>query len=232
MTQPPGKQNEKQGAATPEVPHSRELTAVSVRPTLQQDSASDEELILTYLQGRSEAFSELVRRYQDRLYNTLSRYLSHDEDALDVVQETFLSACQALPRFKHGSQFYTWLYRIAMNHAIDLRRRKARLSIAGSADGLEHATDNSRASKPESVAEQKEAGEFVQKALQCLSSEHRLVLVLKDIEDMQYEEIAEVIGTPIGTVRSRLHRARLELREVLTRLAPVEGVLDHDRKEP
>jgi RNA polymerase sigma-70 factor (ECF subfamily) len=223
MTLRPGKPVAPKLATGTEVPHSRELSGGNVRPTLQQEEASDEELIAAFLQGRAEAFSVLVRRYQNRLFNTLSRYLNQDEDALDVVQETFLSACQALPRFKRGSQFYTWLYRIAMNHAIDLRRRKVRLAFAGGMEGLENATDDSRNSKPESLAEQKEAGELVQRALMCLSGEHRLVLVLKDIDEMQYEEIAEVIGVPIGTVRSRLHRARLELRDVLTRMAPASA---------
>lgn len=230
MTRRPNKSTEKKTAPAQEVPDSRELSAVPVRPNLQPKAVTDEDLITAFVRGKSEAFNELVRRYQDRLYNTLCRYLSNEEDALDVVQETFLSACQALARFKHGSQFYTWLYRIAMNHAIDQRRRKARLNIVGTAEGLDHAPDRSRASRPENLAEQKEAGELVQKALMRLSAEHRLVLVLKDIEDMQYEEIAEVADIPIGTVRSRLHRARLELREVLTQLAPAASAGYHDQK--
>lgn len=220
MPKRPGKPKEPSPKAVAHLPLSKELSSVLNRPIPQTSAESDAQLIRAYLNGNAEAFADLVRRYQDRLFNTLCRYLNDEEDALDVVQETFLSASQALRRFQFSSQFYTWLYRIALNHSIDLRRRKVRASLVKSDSGLEQVADLSPQSRPESNLERKEAVELVQDALMCLSGEHRLVLVLKDIDELQYEEIADVIGIPIGTVRSRLHRARLELREVLTRLAP------------
>jgi RNA polymerase sigma-70 factor (ECF subfamily) len=181
-------------------------------------NAEDHDLIAACLEGRTEAFGELVRRYQDRLFNAVSRFLDSAEDAQDVVQEAFLSAYQALDGFKGGSRFFTWLYRIAMNHAIDLKRRRRVLSPfdpLGQED-LHPAvvTDNNR---PEQQAEQTEEKEKLHRALTKLSVEHRMVLILKDIEGMKYEEMAETLGVRIGTIRSRLHRARTELREILER---------------
>ena len=184
----------------------------------------DQRLISDCLRGRTEAFGELVRRYQDRLYNAVFRFLDSAEDAQDIVQEAFLSAYQSLSGFKGGSRFFTWLYRIAMNHAIDLRRKRRVLHY------LEHGSeedsqpvDTSEFSRPSEQAERKEEDERLHRALGLLSAEHRMVLVLKDIDGMKYEEMAETLDVPIGTIRSRLHRARLELREVLERLESPAG---------
>jgi RNA polymerase sigma-70 factor (ECF subfamily) len=179
-------------------------------------SAEDQQLISECLQGRTEAFGELVRRYQDRLYNAVFRFLESGEDAQDVVQETFLSAYQALAGFKGSSRFFTWLYRIAMNHAVDLKRKR-RVLLRFEADQHEDTQplDQSEFSRPQQAAEKGEESELLRQALQKLSPEHRMVLILKDIEGLRYEEMAEALEVPIGTIRSRLHRARLELREIL-----------------
>jgi RNA polymerase sigma-70 factor, ECF subfamily len=181
-------------------------------------SVEDRQLINECLQGRLEAFSELVRRYQDRLYNAVFRFLNDAEDAQDVTQEAFLSAWQALSRFKGDAKFFTWIYRIAINHAIDLKR-KQKIS-----QGLEvHLNDEiqpvatSTSNRPEDAAERREEGEKLRKALNLLSPEHRMVLILKDIDGMKYEEMADTLEVPIGTIRSRLHRARFELRDILER---------------
>jgi RNA polymerase sigma-70 factor (ECF subfamily) len=179
-------------------------------------SVEDRQLITDCLRGRTEAFGELVKRYQDRLYNAVYRYLDNAEDAQDVVQEAFLSAYQALDGFKGGSQFFTWLYRIAMNHAIDRkRRRRLVLRVETLQEEDRHPIDESDAANPTEVLGKKEERERLHQALQLLSAEHRLVLILKDIEGLKYEEMAETLDVPIGTIRSRLHRARLELREIL-----------------
>ena len=183
-------------------------------------SADDPRLIAECLQGRSAAFGELVRRYQDRLYNTAYRLTGNAEDAQDVVQEAFLSAYQSLGSFKGDSLFFTWLYRIAVNTAISLKRKqRVALSIhtgAGEEGGLEPA-DPSDLSRPGHALEQAEEEQRIQRALDRLSPEHRTVLVLKEIEGQKYEAMAEILGVPIGTIRSRLHRARLELRDLLNR---------------
>jgi RNA polymerase sigma-70 factor (ECF subfamily) len=180
--------------------------------------SDDPRLIAECLKGDSAAFGELVRRYQERLYHTAFRLVDNAEDALDVVQEAFLSAYQSLGSFKGDSLFFTWLYRIAVNTAISLKRKKkAVVRIDGGRNGelLAEPPDPSDLSRPGHALEQEEQERRIKQALARLSPEHRAVLVMKDMEGQKYEAIAEALGVPIGTVRSRLHRARLELREVL-----------------
>ncbi len=183
-------------------------------------SADDRRLIADCLNGRPAAFCELVSRYQDRLYNTVYRLVDNAEDAQDVVQETFLSAYQSLDSFKGEAQFFTWLYRIAMNTAISLRRKhKGTLSIDAGLNGEAsmEPMDGSESSQPGHALERREVEHRIQKALKHLSPEHRAVLVLKDMEGQKYETIAEILQVPIGTIRSRLHRARIELRALLSK---------------
>jgi RNA polymerase sigma-70 factor (ECF subfamily) len=189
-------------------------------PSNWQDNvkAADSLLIRQCLQGSTAAFGELVRRYQDRLFNTVYRLLDHAEDAQDVVQEAFLNAYQNLGSFKGDSQFFTWLYRIAMNTAISLKRKqRATISLSAERDGnigLEPA-DASEQIQPEITLERRERARKLQDALNRLSPDHRAVLVLKEIEGEKYEVIAEILEVPVGTIRSRLHRARAELRDLL-----------------
>jgi RNA polymerase sigma-70 factor (ECF subfamily) len=183
-------------------------------------SADDNRLIALCLQGDTSAFGELVRRYQDRLYNTVYRQLDNAEDAQDVVQEAFLNAYQSLDSFKGNSEFFTWLYRIAVNTAISLRRKKrVTLSLHGAGDrngeAVHEPLDPSEQARPGHGLEQAEEERRVRNALSRLSPEHRMVLILKDMEGQKYETMAEILQVPIGTVRSRLHRARAELRELL-----------------
>jgi RNA polymerase sigma-70 factor (ECF subfamily) len=170
------------------------------------------------LAGDSAAFGELVRRYQDRLYHTVYRLVDNAEDALDVVQEAFLNAYQSLDTFQGGAAFFTWLYRIAVNTAISLKRkRRVMVRIDGGRGGEANLEplDPSALSRPEHALEQVEQEVRVWRALARLSPEHRAVLVMKDMEGHKYEVMAATLKVPIGTIRSRLHRARLELRELL-----------------
>ena len=180
-------------------------------------NTDDRRLIAESLKGRSTAFGELMRRYQDRLYNSIFRIVENVEDAYDVVQDTFLNAYQSLNSFKGDAEFFTWLYRIAFNNAISLKRKqKAALRLEWNDDkaGLEP-TDESAFNDPSASMQRSEEEAILQAALKRLSPEHRSVLVLKDIEGQRYEDIAEILDVPIGTVRSRLHRARVELRQLL-----------------
>ncbi len=164
-------------------------------------SADDHRLILDCLKGNTNAFGVLVRRYQDRLYNTVYRLMNHAEDAQDVVQEVLL-------------------YRIAVNTAISYKRKKrVALSIDAVRNGDQgfEPLDPSVQSQPAHAMEQAEQERRVRLALNRMSPEHRAVLVMKDMEGQKYEAMAEVLKVPIGTIRSRLHRARLELRECLER---------------
>jgi RNA polymerase sigma-70 factor, ECF subfamily len=180
-------------------------------------SDEDRQLIADCLGGRRDAFGELVTRYQARLYNAAIRLVDNPEDAADVVQDAFLNAYQSLHTFKGDAEFFTWLYRIAFNTAISLKRKKrAAVSLdAVGPDGGIDPDDPSDYIKPGAALERSEEETQLQEAMIRLSHEHREVLVMKDIEGLKYEDIAEVLGVPIGTIRSRLHRARLELRELL-----------------
>lgn len=188
----------------------------------------DEELIEECLKGRAAAFGELVRRYQDRLVGSLYRMLGSREDSLDIAQEAFVSAFQKLDRFRGDSQFYSWLFRIAYNAAVSMKR-KGKLKTV-SADSLREKAGNEPddphpASRPEHRLETGERQIAVQRALDQLAEEYRTTIVLKEMEGLSYEEIAELLEIPIGTVRSRLHRARIELREKLAVvLKEVEGI--------
>ena len=177
--------------------------------------SDDAQLIHDTLAGQSAAFGQLVRKYQDRLYHTLVHMVGSPEDALDIVQEAFVQAFLKLETFKRESAFYTWLYRIAFNMAAShRRRRKPTLSV-------EQARESSGSEPidpelgPEDSVQRDERREQVRKAIAGLNEEHRAVLVLREIDGCRYEEIAEILDVPIGTVRSRLHRARLQLREEL-----------------
>jgi RNA polymerase sigma-70 factor (ECF subfamily) len=181
-------------------------------------SADDQRLIAECLQGQSAAFGVLVRRYQERLHHSVYRLLENAEDAQDVVQEAFLSAYQSLDGFKGDSLFFTWLYRIAFNTAISFKRKRrvmVRMETGREGEQVMEPLDPSEHNRPGHAIEQAEQGRRIQEALHRLSPEHRAVLVMKDMEGMKYEAMADILQVPIGTVRSRLHRARLELRELL-----------------
>ena len=180
----------------------------------------DRRLIADCLGGNREAFGELVSRYQGRLYNAAIRLVDNAEDAADVVQDSFLNAFQSLASFKGDAEFFTWLYRIAFNTAISLKRKKRpTVSLdagrAGGDGGGIDPTDESEYTRPGAALERTEEERQLHAAMARLSHEHREALVLKDIEGLKYEEMAELLGVPVGTVRSRLHRARTELRALL-----------------
>ncbi len=175
----------------------------------------DAQLIDETLAGKSEEFGQLVRKYQDRLYNTILHVVGCREDARDVVQDAFVQAFVKLDTFQRSSAFYTWLYRIAFNVAVSHRRRKrAILSVERTREVTgEEPIDDGDA--PGDRLEQTERSRQVRQALARLSEDHRAVLVLREIDGCCYETIADILDLPVGTVRSRLHRARLQLRDQL-----------------
>ena len=179
---------------------------------------NDQHLITECLAGKTEAFGQLVTRYQNRLYNTLVHVLGSADEAQDVAQDAFIHAFQKLNSFRGDSAFYTWLFRIALNAAVTRKRKNRRtvssIEAAKDAAGIEPA-DEHPAAQPSYAIEQNERQKIVRQGLSQLSEEFRTVLVLKEMEGLKYEEIAEVINCPIGTVRSRMHRARVELKQKL-----------------
>ena len=180
----------------------------------------DEVLVRQVLAGDPEAFGPIVERYQDRLHNAAYRLVGSAEDARDVVQETFLKAFEHLGLFRGRSSLYTWLFRIVVNMSLSHRRKRKGVQRPapgrGCRDGdpLRDRPDPS-APDPADPLVGAETEALVQQALGELDEEHRTVVVLCDIQHFDYAEIAGILEIPTGTVKSRLHRARLMLRERL-----------------
>jgi RNA polymerase sigma-70 factor (ECF subfamily) len=192
-------------------------------------STDDQDLIDACRAGKTEAFGVLVRRYQDRLYPTVLRLTGCAEDANDLIQETFLRAYEKLGRFHGDSSFYTWVYRIAVNLALSGRRRKRptlRLGVVQNGAPAEPPVDP-RDNDPSLPLERAERERTVQDALNSLAPDHRTVVVMKEFDGLRYEEIAAMLEIPVGTVRSRLHRARCELRERLRALVDIDESAPH-----
>lgn len=180
----------------------------------------DGELIAETLAGDRSAYGQLVRRYQDRLFGAVMQVVRSREEAEDVVQDAFVKAYLKLETFQQSSAFYTWLYRIAFNAAVSRGRRKrpeASVEVHREASGGEPIDESEDAG--ERLLRQERA-EQLQAALDGISEEHRAILVLREMEGFCYEEIAEVLDLPVGTVRSRLHRARLQLKSQLEQMMP------------
>ena len=171
------------------------------------------------LAGDRTAFGQLIRDHQDRLFTTMVYVTGSTEDAKDVVQEAFLRAYTGLESFRRDSAFYTWLYRIAFRAAVSLHRKKrpaASIERANEMTGEEPVAAED--SQPDCQALSRERVEMVQDAIARLDDEYRTVIVLREIDGRTYDEIADVLDIPIGTVRSRLHRGRLQLRDRLKKI--------------
>lgn len=178
-------------------------------------SGREQTLIDECLAGRLEAFGELVAPYQDRLFNSLCRILGgRQEEAAESLQDALIRAFRGLGSFQGNSSLYTWLYRIAVNVALSSRRRQSASRQHADISDLDLPDPDSE-SMPESSLIRQEQRQIVEQALSRLPDHHRTVLVMKDIDGLSYEEIAEVLDIPIGTVRSRLHRGRADLRQQL-----------------
>lgn len=181
-------------------------------------SPEESRLIDASLAGDKAAFGELVRMHQDRLFNAMAHFCGNVVEAEDVVQDAFVQAYLKLSSFQRNSTFYTWLYRIAFNTSVSRKRRKR----------VEASVDRSReqvggepidpGDAPETPLLRAESAQQVNEALGHLSEEHRSILILREIEGCDYEQIAEILEINVGTVRSRLHRARAQLRERLQQM--------------
>jgi RNA polymerase sigma-70 factor (ECF subfamily) len=190
--------------------HSLPGTCAQAEPELEESQQID-----LARRGDAAAYGELVRKYQNRLCTALLHICGSFADAQDAAQEGFLRAFTKLHTFNGTSAFYTWLYRIAVNAAISQHRRR-HLPSAGERAQYGFKTEPiDRAELCEEQLIRHERAGKVQQALASLSDEHRTILVLREIEDCDYDQIALILSLPIGTVRSRLHRARLQLREKL-----------------
>lgn len=190
------------------------------------DPEVDRALVAAAQSGCRSSFDQLVTAYQQRVFNLALRMTSDHDEAADVAQEAFVKAFRALPNFRKDARFSTWIYRITVNASLSrhrkqaVRRRHAPLSldaaIAGS-DGELSLDPADLRHEPARETTRDETIRMVQREIQSLDSEFRVVVLLRDVEGYAYEEIAEILGCPIGTVRSRLHRARHELGRRLKR---------------
>ncbi len=174
--------------------------------------------------GEMPAFGSLVSKYQDRVFNAILRMCGNRDDAEELCQETFVKALENLGGFRQASGFYTWLFRIAVNLTISRRRRSGRVKFhsldAAGADeddstGGADAVADSRDNDPQELVARADADQRVLKALEELDEEFRVAVVLRDVEGMNYEQIAQILDIPVGTVKSRLYRARSTLQKKL-----------------
>jgi RNA polymerase sigma-70 factor (ECF subfamily) len=173
---------------------------------------TDSDLINGCKKGDPSAFEALVRKYQDRIYN-LCRYMLQDpRDAQDAAQDVFLKAYRGLKDFRPDASIYTWLYRISVNACLDYRKKSRRHVFRSEPLTNDLPSDEPL---PEGVYESEEIPYSVRLALQKLPEKLRAAIVLREMEELSYEEIAKVLGTSVGTVKSRLSRAREELRHLL-----------------
>lgn len=184
------------------------------------ENPDDHELVHSAKAGSEDAFSRLIDRYHERIYRVAVRIVNDPVEADEVAQEVFSRAISALGRFDFRASFYTWLVSIARNAAFDaLRAMKRRARLKGSDDGLDQRPADG-GSDPVAAAREQERAEKVRKALGRLNERDRTLLVLREYEDLQYEEIAQVMGCAVGTVESGLHRARKKLRLLLGDVEP------------
>jgi len=177
------------------------------------ERTTDQALVERVQQGDKRAFDALVIKYQSRIVKVITRYLHDPVEALDVAQEAFIKAYRALPNFRGDSAFYTWLYRIAINtaknHLVSQGRRPPQDDVEVSeAEYYEGPSALKDGASPEHIVLRDEIEQVVFAAIEDLPDDLRTAITLRELEDMSYEEIAEAMDCPIGTVRSRIFRAR------------------------
>jgi RNA polymerase sigma-70 factor (ECF subfamily) len=180
-------------------------------------NTDDHSLIARFKNGDDSAFEEIVLKYQNKTYNLCRHMLGNGQDAEDAAQEVFLKAYQALPRFQPDAALYTWLYRIAVNTCIDYKRMPVLESLFGTSQEGEFLLHD-RASddpSPEALYQSKEIDISLRVSLGKLSPKLRAIIILKEMEELSYEEIAETLGISMGTVKSRIARAREELKKLM-----------------
>jgi RNA polymerase sigma-70 factor (ECF subfamily) len=196
------------------------------------DREVDQELVARAQRGDKRAFELLVLKYQRKLGRLLSRWVRDPAEVEDVTQEAFIKAYRALPTFRGESAFYTWLYRIAINTAknylVALGRRAPTSTGFDNeeAEGFEDAEQLRDSSTPETELEGKQVAAVVNKAMDALPEDLRTAITLREIEGLSYDEIASVMNCPIGTVRSRIFRAR---EAIATELRPLLGTEENRR---
>ncbi|TMK54928.1 MAG: sigma-70 family RNA polymerase sigma factor [Actinobacteria bacterium] len=175
----------------------------------------DRELVEQFARGDSHAFDTIVQRYEQRVYAIALRMTGNVEDARDAMQDVFLSALRALRSFRGDAQLSTWFHRVAVNASLDMLRKRKRHVAEPIEEAGERPSDEVG---PEDAAARAARAAEVQRALLHVSADHRAVLVLHDLQDLDYAQTAAALDIPVGTVKSRLHRARMEMAALLGHL--------------
>jgi len=190
----------------------------------QEEKAIDQDLVERAVKGDPKAFRQLVERYQRRIYSIAYGVVRNPDAALDVTQDTFVRVHRSLATFKGDSSFYTWIYRITVNLCIDRKRREARQREVDYDDAVAHGDaftngptlGSAGFDNPAQAAQKKELAEHMQKALETLTGQHRAILLLREVDGLSYEELAETLEIPKGTVMSRLFHARKNFQKSLS----------------
>ncbi|SHF07195.1 RNA polymerase sigma factor [Desulforamulus putei] len=182
----------------------------------------DQLLVERSKKGDREAFEHLVQLYENKVYTIAYRLMGNHADAADLAQEAFIKIYQALPNFRGDSSFSTWIYHITVNVCRDeLRKRQRRPTVSldePAADGNNNTYEiRSAAPGPEEMLDRSETQAMIQHCLNTLSDDYRTILVMREIQELSYEEIAEILGCSLGTVKSRLSRARQALKEKISK---------------
>lgn len=201
------------------------LLGLAWRPDGSDGLDPDEQLVRRFQAGDRAAFADIVQRYQDRVYTLSLRWMADREVAEEVAQDVFIALYRSLDRFRGESRLSTWIFRVTVNHCKNrkLYRRRRKVEQHEPLEGTRQDEDAPVRQLPDDgpgtdrMVHMSEAEKILQEALERLDESHRTILVLRDVEDLSYEEIADILDLPKGTVKSRLHRARAELARVLSR---------------
>jgi len=210
------------------------LLGMAWRPDGSDGLAPDEELVQRFQGGDRSAYSDILVRYQDRVFTLSLRWMGDRQIAEEVAQDVFIALYRSLDRFRGESRLSTWIFRVTVNHCKNRRlfRRRRKMDQHEPLEGTRADKDGPVRQLPaqgpgtDSQVHRSEAGRILQDALDKLDDSHRTILVLRDVEDLPYEEIAQILDLPRGTVKSRLHRARAELARVLSRVISPEDIFD------
>jgi RNA polymerase sigma-70 factor, ECF subfamily len=179
--------------------------------------------------GEKDAIARLVLRYQDRVFNVILKICGNYDDAAELTQETFVKLIEKIGTFKYKSSFYTWLFRVAVNLTLNYCKRRNKISMTsidqqvGTSNGsakteLVHFLEDKSSIEPAQMAQKKEVGQILLAGLNILQDHQRTIIVLRDIESMSYEDIAKALDIELGTVKSRISRARKKLKEILAEI--------------
>jgi RNA polymerase sigma-70 factor, ECF subfamily len=198
--------------------------------------ASDEELVARSIGGDTDSFNQLVTRWERPIYALAYRTLGREEDARDVCQETFLRAFRSLPGFRGQAKFSSWLYRIALNLCRDWIRRERRAPVVQAPEGVdvvELASEQGPVESIEELVSRRDLGAIVQRAMARLSEEQRTTIILKEYQGLTFQEIADLQGCPLSTVKTRLYQGLTVLRRELDRQGvPVPGGVSQATQAP